>query len=121
MREKGWSTMKDLRKELRHERVTPAEEILWERLEGKKLNGLKFRRQHGVGHYVVDFYHPQSMTVIELDGAVHDDLEVKKNDRMREEFLIERGYKVIRFENEAVYSDIDTVLNKIILSVTSEM
>ena len=121
MRTRGWNTIKALRAELRYDRATPAEELLWECLKGKKLKGLKFRRQHGIAHFEVDFYHPYSMTVIEIDGCIHDDLEVKKDDTMREEFLIERGYRIIRFKNEEVYADIDGVLNKILLVVARKV
>lgn len=74
---------------------------------------MKFRRQHGIGHFVVDFYHPSSMTVIELDGRIHDVIHVKNYDHMREAFLKERGYRVIRFKNQEVCSNIELVLRKI--------
>lgn len=114
MRTRGWSSLKKRRTELRYAHSTEAERLLWDRLRNKSVQGMKFRRQHGIGHFVVDFYHPASMTVIELDGNIHHLLHVKEHDRLREEFLVERGYKVIRFQNEEIYNDIESVLHKIV-------
>ena len=71
--------MKERRYELRKER-TKAEIILWEKLRKKRFSGLRFRQQHGIGPYVVDFYHAESMTVIELDGSIHNSPNVKEYD-----------------------------------------
>lgn len=105
--------MKQRRHELRNT-MTLAESKLWERLKQRKLGGEVFRRQHGIGQYVVDFYHALSMTVIELDGNIHEKQENKENDRWRESFLKEHGYKIIRFKNEEIYTDIESSLSKIL-------
>jgi 5-methyltetrahydrofolate--homocysteine methyltransferase len=108
--------MKQRRHDLRNN-LTKAEELLWERLKEKRLEGHRFRRQHGIGQYVVDFYHSLSMTIVELDGSIHDESETIENDQWRESFLKENGYKIIRFRNEEIYTDIDSVLEKILLSI----
>jgi very-short-patch-repair endonuclease len=110
--------MKDMRFEMR-EKMTPAEELLWNRLRKRSIHNLRFRRQHGIGPYVADFYHAKSMTVIEVDGSVHEEEEVIKNDKMRERYLIERGYKVIRVTNEEIFKDLEKVLDLISSSINS--
>lgn len=57
-------------RELRKQ-TTPAEKILWEQLRNRRLNGIKFRRQHPLGKYIVDFYSPAHRLVIEIDGEFH--------------------------------------------------
>ena len=92
---------------------TPAEETLWQLLRNKKLNGLKFRRQHQIGHYIVDFYCHERKLIVELDGAVHDTPERQKHDSVRNKFLTSSGFKIIRFRNEEVFNNIEEVLKQI--------
>ncbi len=99
-------------RKLRHEQ-TNAEKLLWERLRRKDLNGFKFKRQHGFGNYIVDFYCSKAKLIIELDGKIHDKKENKEKDKIREEDLIEHGFMVMRFKNEEVENEIDKVLDKI--------
>ncbi|MGE3341238.1 MAG: endonuclease domain-containing protein [Candidatus Altimarinota bacterium] len=110
--------MKERRKELRYS-PTNAEDKLWKHLQKKQLNGLIFRRQHGIGPYVADFYHALSRTVIEIDGSVHLTPEVREKDQWREAFLKEHGYNSIRFSNQEVFHDIGDVLSRIVSSVDS--
>ena len=110
--------MKIRRKELRNN-PTNAEDKLWRHLRNKQLFGLVFRRQHGIGPYVADFYHSRSRTVIEVDGEIHLSTEVRKADQHREEFLTEHGYKIVRFSNHEVLNDTGGVLKKILACVTS--
>lgn len=119
-RTRGWKSMKQRRYELR-ENQTEAEALLWKFLQKKKLNGIRFRRQHGIGPYVVDFYHAQSKTVIEVDGSIHRDPEIIEADQWRENYLIDREYIIIRFSNEEIYNDIDSVLTKILNRVTQNL
>src|SRR5690606_16159088 len=93
---------------------TEAEKIIWELLRGKKLEGYKFRRQHIIGNYIVDFVCLSRRLVVEIDGGYHSDPLVKENDKIREDFLKEKGYAVLRFSNEEVLQNIDEVLDKII-------
>ena len=68
-------------------------------MKQKQLNGRKFRRQHSIGNYIVDFYCPEERLVVELDGEPHFDKETKKYDIARILYLNELNIKVIRFEN----------------------
>jgi very-short-patch-repair endonuclease len=95
---------------LRHE-LTPAERILWNALRGKRLAGLGFRRQHPVGRFVLDFYLPSHHLVVELDGAGHE--EQRERDAERTAWLTAYGYRVLRFGNEEVLSNLSGVLEQI--------
>ncbi len=94
--------------------MTTAEKILWNELRGKKINNLRFRRQHPLAKFVVDFYCHSKRLVIELDGTVHDSNEAKEKDKSRTDALNEMGLKVIRFKNEEVLDDLDRVVRRII-------
>ncbi len=87
-------------KELRY-RMTLAETVLWGYLSGNQL-GVKFRRQHPVSIYIADFYCHQHKLIIEVDGSVHGDPEVIKNDIERQQYLESIGLTVIRFNNYKV-------------------
>lgn len=104
--------LKSKRKHLRNN-STEAEILLWTYLKGKQLNGRKFRRQQSVGNYIVDFYCPEEKLVVELDGDFHFDEEVKKYDEERTDYIINLGIKLIRFENQEVLYDLETVLKSI--------
>ncbi len=102
---------KAIRKFLRQEPVL-AEKILWKFLRNNQL-GYKFRRQFGIGHYVVDFYcHPLRL-ILEVDGWTHDFEKTQQKDGEKQIFLEKSGYKVIRFKNEEVYGDVGVLLEKI--------
>ena len=78
------------------------------------MNGYKFRRQHPVGiSYIADFYCAEKKLIIEIDGGIHNNKEVSQNDKIREDFLTEWGYKILRFTNNDVDKDIDKVIEKI--------
>ena len=92
--------------------MTPAEEILWQALHINEWK-LKFRRQHPVANYVVDFYcHPIKL-IIELDGGIQQVDEVKRNDGYREQHFKELGLNLLRFKNEEVFNNRKTVLETI--------
>src|SRR5690554_716569 len=93
---------------------TPAEEILWQLLRNRKLNNLKFRRQHQIGHYIVDFYCHEKKLIVELDGAVHDIPERQKHDQKRDKQLNSLGFHILRFPNEKVINDTESVLKQIV-------
>lgn len=95
-------------KELRNQ-TTDAETILWMHLRGKQL-GYKFRRQHPIGNYIADFYCHQLKLVIEADGSVHNNVEVKNDDAERQMALESTGLKVIRFSNDQIKLNIEAVL-----------
>jgi very-short-patch-repair endonuclease len=92
--------------------MTPAEKKLWEALRGKQLGGLKFRAQHPVGPFILDFYCPACKLVVELDGGVHEGQAA--HDEARTGQLNDYGYKVIRFRNEEVLGDLPSVLERIL-------
>jgi len=90
---------------------TPAEEYLWRYLRNRQLDGHKFYRQHPIGKFIVDFYCPAEKLIIELDGDIHDNRQ--KYDETRDNKLKASGFRVVRFRNEQVLSDISMVLNEI--------
>ncbi len=97
--------------------LTEAEHRLWQYLRAHRLNGIHFRRQHAIGPYIVDFCAPRLRLVIELDGSQH--LAQQRYDEQRTQYLESRGYRVVRFWNDAVTRDLDTVL-KIILEAAEK-
>jgi very-short-patch-repair endonuclease len=103
--------LEKFRKELRNN-STSAEATLWKYLKGKQL-GKKFRRQHSVGNYILDFYCATDRIAIELDGEKHFTEEGMRYDAIRTNYLNSLNIKVIRFENVRVFEDIESVLNEI--------
>jgi very-short-patch-repair endonuclease len=91
---------------------TPAEQRLWDALRDRRLAGLKFRFQHPVGRFILDFYCPSEQLVIEVDGASHDGRAA--HDQARTQVLSTFGYRVLRVRNEEVLSDLPAVLSRII-------
>lgn len=104
-------------KELRKNQ-TPAEEIFWELVRNRKLLELKFRRQHQIGSYIVDFYCDEKKLVIELDGEVHNSIEQQKHDSTRDKYLTSIGLTVLRFKNEEFLEHPESVLDKICLHLS---
>jgi very-short-patch-repair endonuclease len=101
---------KQLRKTL-----TPAEKQLWQALRGGKLAGLKFRRQHPVGNFILDFYCAAHKLVIEVDGGIHE--TQIEYDTARTTELEAHGCKIMRFMNEVVLHQLETVLAEILQAV----
>ena len=91
---------------------TEAEAALWEVLRANQL-GEKFRRQHVIGDFIVDFVALNSKLVIEVDGAYHNNAEQMEADKLRSDFLNEAGFKVLRFTNEQVLQDTDNTIKEI--------
>ncbi len=96
----------ELRKDL-----TASEKILWDVLRGGKFHGAKFRRQHPIGKYILDFYCAQSRLAIELDGSVHHGRE--KEDTWREKIIGTHGIRFLRFSNDDVELNLPFVLKRI--------
>jgi very-short-patch-repair endonuclease len=88
-------------------RSTPPEGILWSILRGRRLAGLKFRRQETIGPYIVDFCSRRLKLIVELDGMSHDDKHIR--DEVRERWLREQGYRVFRVANWDVNEDLEAV------------
>ena len=97
--------------ELRN-KMTSAERIIWEHIHINEWR-LKFRRQHPISNYIVDFYCHQLRLIIEIDGDIHSLEDVKKNDAIREKELKGLGLTLIRFQNEEVYKNSKSVIKKI--------
>jgi very-short-patch-repair endonuclease len=95
------------------QKLTEAEKKLWGFLRNRQLNGRKFRRQHPLSKYILDFYCHECKLAIELDGIVHDKEAAIQYDNARTGELNDLGITVIRFRNEEVINGIETVLKKI--------
>lgn len=96
---------------------TPAERKLWSRIRNDQL-GVTFRRQHAVGNYIPDFCSPKAKLIIEMDGSQH--LDQMEYDEERTKYFESLGYKVIRFWNNAVMKDIESVIRAIMFAMESE-
>jgi predicted helicase/very-short-patch-repair endonuclease len=110
-----WKHLKPLARELRKEQ-TEAEEKLWQHLRNQKL-GFKFRRQHAIGEFIVDFVCIEKKLVVELDGEIHK--EQREYDAERTRILNGRGFRVIRFWNSEVTNNIKDVLARIKHALTA--
>ena len=108
---RGWTQQRELARSMRKAQ-TGAEGLLWERLRAERLAGLKFRRQHPIGRFVVDFYCVERGIAIEVDGAVHGSQQAE--DSARQGYLEERGIRFLRFSNEIVQENIERVLAEIV-------
>ncbi len=103
--------LKTKRLELR-KHLTPAEAKLWKELQHQKL-GTKFRRQHSVQNYILDFYSPTIKLAIELDGSPHDTETGYAKDQTRDLELNKLGIKTLRFQNKDVYTNLEGVILEI--------
>ena len=101
-----------LRQTLRNNATAP-EAILWRMLKGKQIESLKFRRQFGLGPYVLDFYCPEIRICIELDGGIHKTHEQAQYDEIRSQYINENNIKVLGFENGVVYRSANAIVDTI--------
>ncbi len=97
---------------------TPSEELLWEQLRDRRFRGLKFRRQHPVGPFVVDFYYHELKLAIEVDGAVHTRVAVAARDRDRQLSIQEQGIHVVRVRAAEVEADPAGALERLLDALT---
>ena len=104
---------RELRQELRNH-TTPAEAVLWRYLKGGQVGGYKFRRQHGMGPYVMDFYCPSLHLCIELDGEAHNGYLENQRDDIRTRYLQENGITVLRYENKQVWQNVEGIIKEIL-------
>lgn len=112
LRRNNLPSLQVFRRELR-KHLTPAEAKLWTHIRSSQLEGRKFRRQHSVGRYILDFYCPQERLAVELDGEVHSFVSAQERDLERDSFLNAQGIKVLRFENKVVFQEVEAVLIEI--------
>ena len=110
--------LKPFRKKLRNN-LTSAEATVWKSLQKSQLEGRKFRRQHSVGSYILDFYCPSERLCVELDGAHHFTSEGLAYDQRRTAFLNSMDIRVVRFENCRVFEDLEGVLEEVRANFTT--
>lgn len=92
---------------------TEAEDRLWQALRNRKVENCKFRRQHPIGNFILDFYCHEKKLAVEIDGGYHNEQEQKEHDAARTQVINEFGIRVIRFSNEEVLKDTETTVKKI--------
>lgn len=105
-------TLIEFARKLRQDATDP-EALLWACLRGRRMNNRKFRRQHPVEPYVLDFYCADLKLAIELDGGQHNTTEGRQHDKAREAFLRSQGIETLRFTNDEMMRNTDGVLNMI--------
>ena len=94
--------------------MPPAERILWSKLKGRLLEGYKFRRQHSIDEFVLDFYCPQAELAIEIDGDSHYGEDNEDYDVLRQKKIESHGIKIIRFTNNEVYDSLEGIVDHIL-------
>ncbi len=110
-------SQKQTRRNLRSN-MTKAEIIFWSKLRGKQL-GYKFRRQHGIGKYIVDFYCPELKLIVEIDGDVHGFNNKIKKDKDRQDFFENLGFIVFRYTNNDIKNNLTGVLDDLAVKIKS--
>ena len=100
-------------RQLRREE-TPSEKRLWAALRGRRLAGLKFRRQHAFERFILDTFCVEHRLAVEVDGDVHADPAQAAYDAERAQYLKEHGIRVLRFSNDEIAADLDGVLKRIV-------
>lgn len=90
--------------------MTPAENKLWMRFKNRDFKGLKIRRQHGIGPYIVDFFCPEKKLVIEVDGDIHALDDQIKKDNQRELYLKNLGLQIVRYYNNDILGNLEGVM-----------
>lgn len=110
-------SQKQIRKNLRNN-MTRSEIIFWSKLKGKQLR-YKFRRQHGIGKYIVDFYCSELKLIIEVDGDVHGFNNQIAKDRERQDYLESLGSIIYRYTNNDIKNNLDGVLDNLVVKIKS--
>jgi very-short-patch-repair endonuclease len=105
-----WTLIKPLARQHRHE-PTAAEHVLWQHLHNRQCCGVKFRRQHSIERFIVDFAALRPRLVIEVDGPIHD--YTPEQDAIRQQYIEAIGFRVLRFSNDDVLNDCRGVLTAI--------
>jgi len=93
--------------------MTDAERLLWSKLRRKQLKGLQIYRQRIIGNYIVDFYCPKANLIIEIDGGQHYSVEGIKEEKIRDDYMRNQGFKVLRFSDKEVFENLNGVIEKI--------
>ncbi len=108
----GLKSIQQAARLLRH-RMTPSEKVLWNAIHKRKLEGLKFLRQHLIGISVVDFYCHEKQLAIEVDGGIHQSLDIKERDRYKQELIELYGINFFRCQADEVENDLAKVLERL--------
>jgi adenine-specific DNA-methyltransferase len=90
---------------------TEAENVLWQQLRNQQISGFIFRRQYNIERFIVDFYCPRRRLVIEIDGSIHQ--YQQDEDAVRQAFIEQQGLRLMRFSNDDVINDLETVIEQI--------
>jgi very-short-patch-repair endonuclease len=114
------SDLIEVARELR-KKSTPAEKLLWGYLRNNNIKSIKFRRQHPVCGFIIDFYCKKARLGIELDGSVHLDADQRELDQQRTSELEASGIQIIRFWNQEIMDNIDKVLDRIYQTAEKRM
>ena len=101
--------------------MTDAETLFWERVRNKQILDTRFKRQYGIGPYILDFYVPKANLCIEIDGGIHNLEEVKRKDLNRDAFLERNCIHVLRFKNSEIENDIDRVVESVKLKIQTSL
>lgn len=99
---------------------TPAEQKMWRIVRDRRLGGFKFRRQHGIGPFVLDFYCSEVKLAVELNGSVHDNPARAEYDRERQEYLAALGLRVVRFSNGEVLREPNRIAESLMMILSQE-
>lgn len=105
-----WNLLKPLARQMRHA-PTPAEELLWKYLRNRQVQNMKFRRQHAIERFIVDFFCVELKLIIEVDGEIHD--YTQQEDAVRQEYLENLGLKILRFSNAQVLNHTENVIETV--------
>jgi very-short-patch-repair endonuclease len=94
--------------------MTDAEKLLWSKTRYKQLKGYQFYRQKIVGNHIVDFYCPRANLIVEVDGGQHYINEVKQGDKVRDDYMVSLGLRVLRFSDQEIFENIEGVTERIL-------
>jgi len=94
--------------------MTDAERLLWSKIRNRQLKGYRFYRQKIVGNYIVDFYCPKALLIIEVDGSQHYSSEGMRKDKIRDDYMNSLGLRVLRFSDRDVFTNIEGVMGEIL-------
>lgn len=97
--------------------LTPAEKVLWAALQGRRVEGLRFRCQHTIGPFVADFYCPAAKLIVEVDGPIHD--QQVEQDAARTDYLADLGCRIIRLSNDEILTNLPAALACIAQATTT--
>ena len=94
--------------------MTDAERFLWSKIRNRQLKGYQFYRQKIVGNYIVDFYCPKALLIIEVDGSQHYSSEGMRKDKLRGDYMNSLGLRVLRFSDRDVFTNIEGAMGEIL-------